>query len=337
MVRKSNFEAYRIMCIMLIVIMHTFSSPGDSFNQGLGILVNVVGNIGVTGFVLLSGYFGIKLNIKKLIKLDIMMIFWSVLGAACLMLVPAIVYEPGMRELLQCVIPVLSHKYWFLSAYFCLCFLSPFINEYLAKIDRSRFKQLIMVMAGILLVAPTLVGFDQTGDGGKGILNMILAYIIGRYIGTYYKDAQIRTGKWLRAFVAVALVNFALNFAAFKFTGSTANYYARDNSVFTMVQAVILLFVFMQMNFTSGFVNRLAANVVAVYVLEDTIKSLICGFIPMAAEVGGYGYILAVLIISLVTFLVASVLEAIRKSLFGKLEDLVIDKLISKVKSWQKQ
>ncbi len=337
MVRKSNFEAYRIMCILLIVVMHTFGNPADELNQGIGILVNVVGNIGVTGFVLLSGYFGVKLNVKKLIKLDVMMIFWSVLGAVCLMLVPVIAYNPGMRELLQCIIPVLSHKYWFLSAYFALCLLSPFINEYLDKIDRKRFVQLILVMGAIFLVAPTLVGFDQTGDGGKGILNMILAYIIGRFIGIYYKDVRVRTGKWIGVFVVVVAVNFVLNFVAFKLTGSTANYYARDNSVFTMAQAVILLVVFMQMNFTNKFVNLLAANVVAVYVLEDTIKTLIYGVFPEAAAIYGAGHVWVVLLISLVTFVVASGLEAVRKGLFGKLEDFIIDKLISKVKLWQKQ
>lgn len=335
--RKSNFEAYRILCILLIVLMHTFGTGVGTFNNNLGILINVVGNIGVTGFVLLSGYFGIKLNVKKLIKLDVMMIFWSVLGTVCLMSIPGISYNPGMRELLQCIIPVLSHKYWFLSAYFCLCLLSPFINEYLEKIDHKRFKQLIMVMGAILLVAPTLVGFDQTGDGGKGILNMILAYLIGRYIGICHKDLKVRTSKWIGVFVAVVAVNFALNFAAFKFTASTANYYARDNSVFTMVQAVILLVVFMQMNFTNKFINLLAANVVAVYVLEDTIKTVLYGIFPGLSGTYEAGYIFTVLFVSLVTFAVASVLEAVRKGVFGKLEDFIIDKLISKVKSWQKQ
>lgn len=337
--RKSNFEAYRIMCILLIVLMHTFGTGVGAFNQGLGILINVIGNIGVTGFVLLSGYFGIKLNVKKLLKLDIMMITWSVLGMIVLVCVPVIAYNPGMREWLECIIPVLSHKYWFLSAYFCLCILSPFINEYLEKINRTRFKQLIVAMGVILLVAPTIVGYDQTGDGGKGIMNMILAYAIGRYIGMYYKDYKINVGKWILIFVAVVAVNFGLNFAMFKITGNTANYYARDNSVFTMVQAVILLFVFMQSRLTSKAVNMLAANVVAVYVLEDTIKMLINGMFPqfIANNQEKTGYILVVLAITAITFVVGSVCEAVRKGCLGKLEDFIIENIINKVKKWQKR
>lgn len=339
MERKSNFEAYRIICILLIVIMHTFGTGVGKLNTFLGIFINVIGNIGVTGFILLSGYFGIRLSVKKLVKLDIMMIVWSLASELIMVLSPAIDYNPGMKSLLSCFLPVSSHRYWFLSAYFCLCILSPFINEYLEKIDQKRFKQLIFAAGALFLVLPTIVGFDQTGDGGKGIVNMILAYIIGRYIGIYHKDEKVPAGKVFAMLVGVVTVNFVLNAGVYVLTDSTANYYARDNSIFTMVQAVLLLMLVMQWNVRSRFINMLAVNVVAVYVLEDAIKNVINIVLPNVFT--GYKesavYILIVIAVSLVTFAAGSILEAVRKAVFSRAENFVIDKIGVKVSKWKKQ
>lgn len=339
MERKSNYEAYRIICIMLIVIMHTFGTGVGKLNTLLGIFINVIGNIGVTGFILLSGYFGIKLNIKKLVKLDIMMIVWSLISELSLMLNPTLNYEPGLKDLLSCVLPVSSHRYWFLSAYFCLCILSPFINEYLEKIDKKRFQRLIMAAGALFLVLPTLVGFDQTGDGGKGVVNMLLAYIIGRYIGIYHKEEKMQVSKLVMKLAGVVAVNFALNAAVYVLTGSTANYYARDNSVFTMVQAILLLLIVMQWNIRSKFINMAAVNIVAVYVLEDAIKTVINAVIPNILMVyrEDMMYILVVVVVSVVTFVVGSLLEAVRKGIFDKMENHIIDKIGNKVAKWQKQ
>lgn len=339
MERKSNFEAYRIICILLIVMMHTFGTGVGKLNTFLGIFINVIGNIGVTGFILLSGYFGIRLSVKKLVKLDIMMIVWSLASELIMVLSPAIDYNPGMKSLLSCFLPVSSHRYWFLSAYFCLCILSPFINEYLEKIDQKRFKQLIFAAGALFLVLPTIVGFDQTGDGGKGVVNMILAYIIGRYIGIYHKDEKVPVGKVFAMLVGVVTVNFVLNAGVYVLTDSTANYYARDNSIFTMVQAVLLLMLVMQWNVRSRFINMLAVNVVAVYVLEDAIKNVINIVLPNVFT--GYKesavYILIVIAVSLVTFAAGSILEAVRKAVFSRAENFVIDKIGVKVSKWKKQ
>lgn len=334
--RQSNFEAYRIVCILLIVVMHTFGAGVGQLNTQLGIFINVIGNIGVTGFVLLSGYFGIRLKGKKLAKMDFMLIFWSLTAYGSLFLNGGIADGFSVKELLTCFIPVISHKYWFVSAYFCLCILSPFINEYLEKIDRKRHRQLITGAGILFLLLPTVFFFDQTGDGGKGIVNMALAYIIGRYIGMYHKDGTIPQGKLIALLLGTTAVNFVLNDVMYLAAGSSANYFARDNSLFTMVQAVLLLLLFMQWKCENRIINLLAANVLAVYILEDTLKMHLHTVIPYTAYIGKSYYVFIVLAVSMAVFVLAAALEGVRKAVFGKAENVVIDKIGNKVAEWIK-
>lgn len=336
--RQSNFELYRIICIFLIVLMHSFGSGMGTFNSYMGILVNVLGNIGVTGFILLSGYFGINLKLKKLIKIDIMMIVWSFFGLAVMTLIPdsqGLTAQLTAKAVIKCFIPFASHSYWFISCYFALCILSPFINDYLGKISENTHKKLIIYAGFIYLLMPTVFFFDQTGDGGKGIVNMVLAYIIGRYIGMYHRDEKIPTLRLWTIFICTVVVNYGLNFILYRITNSTACYYARDNSIFTMLQAVLLLLIFMQFKLSSRFINLAAANIIAVYVLEDAVKRIIGSILPVIYRLGDTSWrIIIMLIVSAATFLIASVLESLRKLIFGKAEDIITDWAVSK---WKRQ
>ena len=123
--RSSNFELLRLLCIFGILVMHTFAgidtaaSPG---NMLANVFANSLFNTGVTCFILLSGYFGIRFDLKKLIGLDLMVIFFTVVGTVAL-------GDFGCKDLIKSCIPVLSRRYWFITCYFVLCILAPFLNQ----------------------------------------------------------------------------------------------------------------------------------------------------------------------------------------------------------------
>ena len=102
--RSSNFELLRLLCIFGILVMHTFAgidtaaSPG---NMLANVFANSLFNTGVTCFILLSGYFGIRFDLKKLIGLDLMVIFFTVVGTVAL-------GDFGVKDLIKSCIPVLG-------------------------------------------------------------------------------------------------------------------------------------------------------------------------------------------------------------------------------------
>ncbi len=59
--RNSSIELFRILCLFLIFWMHGAGSfSGGGINGWLAIAADSVGNIGVSCFILISGYFGIR-------------------------------------------------------------------------------------------------------------------------------------------------------------------------------------------------------------------------------------------------------------------------------------
>lgn len=66
--RNSNIELLRIVSICMIIIMHVLSfykDFNDSYINHLTLFMNAFCNSGVTIFILISGYYGIRFNCKN--------------------------------------------------------------------------------------------------------------------------------------------------------------------------------------------------------------------------------------------------------------------------------
>lgn len=140
-VRKSNFELLRILAMFLIVLFHGFTHINvssslnpeyDTFssNQLICFIFGSWGSLGVGLFFLISAHFTVghsKFNAKKIFKLILMTIFWS--------LVLGLLFEhSGIMQITKATIkgvlaPFLG-SYWFITAYILLYIISPFLDIY---------------------------------------------------------------------------------------------------------------------------------------------------------------------------------------------------------------
>ena len=118
--RQSNFEVLRIVAILLIVAMHAVGCVLTTTNEWnrLGLTaVNAIGNMGVSIFMLISGYFGIHFRWSKLLTLWLIALFYSFIATGADWLLGS---EPGGAMLYDALTPVTSRRWWFLTCYFVI-------------------------------------------------------------------------------------------------------------------------------------------------------------------------------------------------------------------------
>ena len=330
--RNSGVEFLRILCLVLIFWMHASGSySNNELSAWICIAVNAVGNIGVSCFILISGYYGIRLDVKKMIKLDLMLIFYAWTALA---LQIAWGYEIGGADMLTYIFPVIGRYSWYFTCYFALAYLSPFLNELTEKLERKRFGQLLATMLIIFSGVTTFFFFDITQDGGKGIVNMVLLYLIGRYLRLYHEDTVFAKKKLTGIFLAVALANFALNGLLYVVTGTMQNRFARDNTLFIITEAVCVFLLFRGRHFENRAVNAVAGAVPAIFMMERIMRGIITEyFFDYLAwrETNWHEWIL--LGISLLLIAMGFVIEQLRRLVFGKVEDAVVPLLYERIKS----
>lgn len=322
--RDSGLELLRIIALLLIFWMHGASSYCDNeLSAWLCIIIETVGNIGVTIFILISGYFSVKLKPVKMIQLDMMLVFYCWIGLA-LRFLWGEAQGYGGEQILSYVFPVIGRNSWYFTCYFALAFLSPFLNEFIEKMSQQTFKRLLITMLIIFSGITTFCFFDITQDGGKGIVNMIMVYFLGRYIRMYKDDVAYKRSKLIGIYVLLTGICIALNGALYVVTGTMQNRFARDNTLFTIFESVCIFLIFKDVHFTSPFVNRVATHVPAVFTMEWTLRGVITYYMfdyLAWRESDWHEWIL--LGISMLLIVMGTIIDVVRVKVFGRLEERI--------------
>lgn len=326
--RDSGLELLRILAIILIFWMHGASSySNNSLSAWLCIVIETVGNIGVSLFILISGYFSVKLKPVKMIQLEMMLLFYCWIGLAFRFLWGE-AQSYGGSQILSYVFPVIGRYSWYFTCYFALAFLSPFLNEFLEKIDKQTFRRLLVTMLIIFSGITTFCFFDITQDGGKGIVNMILLYFVGRYIRMYKDDVTYKRSKLIGAYALITTICIVLNGALYVVTDTVQNRFARDNSLFTIAEAVCVFLIFKDIHLKNRFINRVATHVPAVFIMEWTLRGIITYYMfDYLAWRESNWHELILLGISVLLVVMGTLIDTVRVKVFGRLEEKVAQKI----------
>ena len=329
--RNSSFELLRIFCIFGIVFMHSLSHVWlDRRFIFLSVAENSLFNIGVTVFILISGYFGVTLSVKKILYIEALAIFGGILN---LLMTFIRGEEFGFFFIIYNIFPIVSRQYWFLTCYVCLILLSPLLNHLVVSLPQKHLLYLNLLLIILFYVCPTFFYYEITPDSGKGLLNMITVYFLGRYLKLYPINRKRRF--WMFLGIVFYGVTFLANFAFLIFTSRVELPYTRDNSFFVLGLAVSVFLLFEKESYISNPINKAAKYVLPVYVYnhlvlkyflpQNTAERLLSVNIPKGAFYIVLNVLLAILICVVIEFLRSLIFSPIEKRLFPWLERRITD------------
>lgn len=280
--------------------------------------INAVFNTGVTCFVLISGYFGIKRDWTKIIKMIIMTFIYSFSTYIILVYTKTVEFE--WLSLIKSILPVVSSKYWFITCYIILSALAPYINQFAEKIDKKLFIKLITTLLIIFSIIPTFMYFDITNDSGKGIINMTLAYLIGRYIGLYHKNDTIDK-KRIGIILAISILcTFLVNGIVSMISGHvTLGIWFKDSAFFVIISAICIFLLFKTMTVKNKVINILAKNVLYIYILDSFIRKIINRVFDISPYINKWYIIFIVFMYALVVCMIAIIISYLVELILGKL------------------
>lgn len=258
--RNSSFELLRIICIFEILLMHAI----DGFLNLLGekdlyiiTLLQVIFNTSSSCLMISSGYFGMKFSLKKIINIELIFLFWNTISLMQNYMNGIML---GRQELLATALPIQSNKSWFVSGYVYILILSPFINEYLNTIDKKRMRQLIWSGLFLFSILPSLFYFEITGTNGKGIIHLLLMYLIGRYIKLYGNINGEQIKGYLVNLIGMVIIAGILNVIAEKI--NMRFWFSRDCSIFIVVGASLVVIIFSLFNFKNKLIDFFSTNII---------------------------------------------------------------------------
>lgn len=302
--RNSSVELLRILSMLMIVVHHfiidtMYSVPEIIGTEGevtprLGasIMINGLCYIGVNCFILISGFFGIKLRTKGVLKLWLVFSFYVALG---LYLKDGIVLNN--LTILKVMLPFWYSGKWFMHCYLILCFISPFLNRTIDKINKQNF-QSVLILFTIINIGFGFFLQDSYNSNGYNVANFVYLYLIGGYIRRFVNLNKTKTSS-LVLFYLLFGIGFGL-FAIISHFHYIPFYksYAYNNP-FLMCAAISFSMIFFKYNYYNKTINWLASSCLAVYLfghmsyrqdVADYIMSYdgYCWFFVFLVCVAGY-------------------------------------------------
>ena len=136
--RQSGIELLRIIAMFFVLVQHAnglaiglpgafecVEAPTYSF---LRIVIQSLAIVGVDVFVLISGWFGISFNLKRLGEFLFQCLFFSIIVTFAAWLISGRP-EIGIKSLAGMIF--LGKSYWFVKCYLLLYILSPVLNSFI--------------------------------------------------------------------------------------------------------------------------------------------------------------------------------------------------------------
>lgn len=320
--RNSTIELLRFLCITGIISMHAFGGYNGTRGDLIqGIIINTLFNNAVSLFILISGFYGIKSSVKKIFKLEMMIIIYSVLSY----LVTSHIGEGfSVKELVRAFLPVFSRKYWFMSAYMIILLFGNYINAIVDFTRQEIFEKLLLLMFIVFSVIPTITFVSITEEG---IFNMLFMYLVGRWIRKYFikrKSDKFYVG----LLVMLLIIAFGINYITASVVNRGELFYipfAKNSSLFIVFTSIIIFIIISQerFKFSNKIINRMAGNVLAAYLFEYAVRCVLSKYIDIYVYKGTWYYIFILILYALVVAAICVLIEMIRNATMGNLESAI--------------
>lgn len=320
-------ELLRIIAMLFILMLHVnFMSLGTpnsvDFNINpltsfLRLEFEALAIVGVNVFVLISGWFGIRLRAKSVCKFVFQVLFWGVLVYAIAVLSGLNIHNS------QTALKILSmQSHWFVLQYLFLMLLSPILNAYIEKSGRQQLRKFLIYFFLLQTIFDWAHPFWEIYKSGYSVVSFIGLYLLGRYLNTY--KPSVTSWKFSRLtlmYLAMSTIP-ALLVGLIIWQNPTESLTARACpwlmsycSPFVIMASVCLVLAFSKIKLQKRWINWVAASAFSVYLIHMHPSIFIyyknfSRFIYEQYSVIGYLSIIALFMISV--FIACILLDQLR-------------------------
>lgn len=267
-IRESNFELLRIVCMfgvftnhMLQYLYDLHTSEITVANEARMFVMNAC-IVAVNCFVLISGYFGIRLSVNGIVKFVSQCLFYS-LTIFAIAAIATRTFDWGMC--IKSVFACSENTLWFVPAYFGLMLVSPMINQSYESMT-SKMRSFLLVA---FLFVDVYLGYihqcKEIGGDGFNLFHLMTIYYCGRYISGLPKYPEMKWG--LLSIVMFAIMT-VLHAVKMRFFPISIIYSLHYQSPCLMISSFFFFQFFRNIKIQSSAINHIASSVFAVYLIH---------------------------------------------------------------------
>lgn len=267
-IRDSSVETFRILATFAVLIAHFTGwflggmperftiEGGRDFRIGQMIMESFT-VVCVNCFLIISGYYGIKLKGHSLWKMYTLLVSIYI---PC-WIANVFIDGNGIGGLLGSIL-AFSRESYFVQCYLMLMFLSPILNAY---VEQKGKKILLYVLAFwfIEIWWEQIRGNQSLGfNSGYSVIHFVLMYMLARCVALYKNELlQIKRAYWIAGYFIGAAIVCLMYMAGWKHTWDYSN-------PTVVIQSFCLFMPFLYRQYYKPWINWVAGSTFAVYIIH---------------------------------------------------------------------
>lgn len=339
--RQSNIELLRIISMTLVVLYHVFCYSLINYESTYPIVkpLYTLSHIGVPLFVLISGYFGIKISLKGFVNIYLTMVFYNIIMFVGWKYVGD--NTAGISEYVKILFPC-SHSapwLWFMKTYILLFLLSPLLNkarDFKPNKVESKMRGGNILILSLLAIIIFYFGWLQRNADlydGRNVIEFAFLYLLGGFFHDRFEVNNNNRKKYKNILLSIVVVlNLAVGLSLYFAEGVLLEYirwfFHPYSSPGLLLLASVFFLYFTTLKIQSRVINWIASSVLAIYLVHE---NRFFDFIPWyktldkLAETGETVRLCYSIIIGISIIIVIPIL-------LDKLKQLIINPIIKYIK-----
>lgn len=345
--RIIGVDIAKIVAMILVVAVHVngFGLPYAGDNPpdlGYTMLRSFLGAIFMACidiFAIASGYVGIASSFKlsRIIRLWIQIVFTGLSVLICLDFFTDIQVQP--IDYIKACVPIAKGQYWYMTAYFMLCFIMPVLNAGIKALPEKELRYAVMLLLGVICGESFVCSAGALGvNAGYSFEWLAVLYVVGAYIRLYNpldKSKTVLFGViclcamivgWVPMFLQKLTLFNALQLPhLFEFGGYT--------SPFTVIIALCIFGLCLKVSIVSqrsrrviGILSPTSLGVYLIHVQPVFFREVFGKSLQKLTVSGGLdrgGYLCSLIILTCGIYVACTVLDYLRIRLFRLVEGLM--------------
>lgn len=274
----------------------------------------------VNCFLVITGWFSVKLKVKSIINIASIALFAYLVCAV----IGISFYNYSFKSLISAFF-VFSRESYYLQCYLMLIVLSPILNSFVEKYGRN-----ILPLVGILLFVEVYIHWIKGNQclgfmNGYGLTHFIVMYLLGRS-AYLYKEYLFH----VRSFVYLIIYLSSISIIFLMYLFAKGSFVFSYSNPFNILASFSLFFIFAKMKFVNSFVNCLSISTFMVYMLHisSPISDFLSNILVEWHSTLPYSiYLSYQVVLIIVVFFFGILLDKMRMLIFDPINNYLLDKI----------
>ena len=275
MERNTRIEILRFILISEVCLWHIFIWGFNMRHFGhepylhesklwIDLLICTFCSPAVYCFMFISGYYGIRPTLHKLLYLSLM-------GLSCLLIGSWMRWqfwgELNINNNIQHLFTITTNQWWFLTDYVIVFLFSPFISVAIEKIPKNRFLYIISLLT--IMQLSYFVGVRDI-TGGSQLFCLFYVYIIGQLFSKWKIDIHNRQARNLFFLSFCMLYGILVLTTLHPLLRKTTIWFLSYANPLIMIMAISLFFYFKnKKSIYSPLINNLLSGILPIYLITE--------------------------------------------------------------------